>query len=192
MEGGPFDDQNFNDYNNQPLPSLSSTLLSKNTDVHSIQVNFSDSCPVLHQWKSAFKWKYFRWKTSCRWCSAFSSSMRCSPTWVHWSRLRKWTVLQCIIRTFPLPTRPTWSRLEAPMECLNSAKKRTWCCCSRRIWIPRKSAMLLRPPARRTRRKRARTMGWRRRKPGMYLFYPLQLFHSRGTIQRQEILIKSV
>ncbi|ENN78432.1 paired box protein Pax-6 isoform X2 [Dendroctonus ponderosae] len=38
MEGGPFDDQNFNDYNNQPLPSLSSTLLSKNTDVHSIQV----------------------------------------------------------------------------------------------------------------------------------------------------------
>ncbi|KAL1512568.1 hypothetical protein ABEB36_002142 [Hypothenemus hampei] len=38
MEGGPFDDQGFNDYNNQPLPSLSSTLLNKNNDVHSIQV----------------------------------------------------------------------------------------------------------------------------------------------------------
>ncbi|CAG9768659.1 unnamed protein product [Ceutorhynchus assimilis] len=39
MEGaGPFDDQSFSDYNNQPLPSLSSTLLSKNNDVHSIQV----------------------------------------------------------------------------------------------------------------------------------------------------------
>ncbi|XP_066260556.1 retinal homeobox protein Rx-A [Euwallacea similis] len=37
MEGG-FDDQGFNDYNNQPLPSLSSTLLNKNNDVHSIQV----------------------------------------------------------------------------------------------------------------------------------------------------------
>lgn len=40
MEGGPFDDQSFNDYNNQPLPSLSSTLLNKNNDVHSIQVSY--------------------------------------------------------------------------------------------------------------------------------------------------------
>lgn len=41
MDGTPFDDQNFNDYNNQPLPSLASTLLNKNQDninVHSIQV----------------------------------------------------------------------------------------------------------------------------------------------------------
>lgn len=41
MEGAPFEDQPFNDYNNQPLPSLSSTLLNKNQDninVHSIQV----------------------------------------------------------------------------------------------------------------------------------------------------------
>ncbi|KAG5896638.1 hypothetical protein JTB14_009545 [Gonioctena quinquepunctata] len=41
MEGAPFDDQSFNDYNNQPLPSLASTLLNKNQDnlnVHSIQV----------------------------------------------------------------------------------------------------------------------------------------------------------
>ncbi|XP_057664456.1 retinal homeobox protein Rx-A [Diorhabda carinulata] len=42
MEGGaPFDEQSFNDFNNQPLPSLSSTLLNKNQDnlnVHSIQV----------------------------------------------------------------------------------------------------------------------------------------------------------
>lgn len=41
MEGAPFDDQNFNDYNNQALPSLSSTLLNKNQEnlnVHSIQV----------------------------------------------------------------------------------------------------------------------------------------------------------
>ncbi|XP_060518359.1 retinal homeobox protein Rx-B-like isoform X4 [Cylas formicarius] len=38
MEGAPFDDQSFNDYNNQPLPSLNSTLLNKNNDVHSIQV----------------------------------------------------------------------------------------------------------------------------------------------------------
>ncbi|CAH1117801.1 unnamed protein product [Phaedon cochleariae] len=41
MEGAPFDDQPF-DYNNQPLPSLASTLLSKNhqenINVHSIQV----------------------------------------------------------------------------------------------------------------------------------------------------------
>ncbi|KAJ8956927.1 hypothetical protein NQ318_014346 [Aromia moschata] len=41
MEGGPFDEQSFADYNNQPLPSLASTLLSKNQEslnVHSIQV----------------------------------------------------------------------------------------------------------------------------------------------------------
>ncbi|KAJ8972504.1 hypothetical protein NQ314_000148 [Rhamnusium bicolor] len=41
MEGAPFDDQAFNDYNNQPLPSLASTLLNKNQEnlnVHSIQV----------------------------------------------------------------------------------------------------------------------------------------------------------
>lgn len=41
MEGAPFDDQSFNDYNNQPLPSLASTLLNKNQEnlnVHSIQV----------------------------------------------------------------------------------------------------------------------------------------------------------
>lgn len=42
MEGAPFDDQSFNDYSNQPLPSLNSTLLqNKNQDnlnVHSIQV----------------------------------------------------------------------------------------------------------------------------------------------------------
>ncbi|CAH0556516.1 unnamed protein product [Brassicogethes aeneus] len=41
MESAPFDDQPFVDYNNQPLPSLSSTLLNKNQDninVHSIQV----------------------------------------------------------------------------------------------------------------------------------------------------------
>ncbi|XP_050308818.1 retinal homeobox protein Rx-B [Anthonomus grandis grandis] len=39
MEGSPFDSQDFSDYNNQPLPSLSSTLLSsKGGDVHSIQV----------------------------------------------------------------------------------------------------------------------------------------------------------
>ncbi|KAL3281769.1 hypothetical protein HHI36_004970 [Cryptolaemus montrouzieri] len=45
MEGAPFDDQNFSDYsNNQPLPSLSSTLLQNknqnqdNINVHSIQV----------------------------------------------------------------------------------------------------------------------------------------------------------
>ncbi|KRT81545.1 Homeobox domain-containing protein [Oryctes borbonicus] len=42
MEGGPFEDPNFTDYTNQPLPSLNSTLLqNKNQDnmnVHSIQV----------------------------------------------------------------------------------------------------------------------------------------------------------
>ncbi|XP_050500056.1 retinal homeobox protein Rx-B [Diabrotica virgifera virgifera] len=41
MEGAPFDDQSFNDFNNQPLPSLASTLLNKNQEnlnVHSIQV----------------------------------------------------------------------------------------------------------------------------------------------------------
>ncbi|KAJ8983133.1 hypothetical protein NQ317_014708 [Molorchus minor] len=41
MEGAPFDEQSFNDYNNQPLPSLASTLLNKNQEnlnVHSIQV----------------------------------------------------------------------------------------------------------------------------------------------------------
>nr|XP_023015302.1 retinal homeobox protein Rx-B [Leptinotarsa decemlineata] len=41
MEGAPFDDQTFGDYNNQPLPSLASTLLNKNQEnlnVHSIQV----------------------------------------------------------------------------------------------------------------------------------------------------------
>lgn len=42
MEGAaPFDEQTFNDFNNQPLPSLASTLLNKNQEnlnVHSIQV----------------------------------------------------------------------------------------------------------------------------------------------------------
>lgn len=43
MEGAPFDDQTFSDYSNQqPLPSLNSTLLNKNSsdnlNVHSIQV----------------------------------------------------------------------------------------------------------------------------------------------------------
>lgn len=41
MDGAPFDD-NFNDYSNQPLPSLNSTLLQNkgqdNLNVHSIQV----------------------------------------------------------------------------------------------------------------------------------------------------------
>lgn len=42
MEGAPFEDPNFADYSNQPLPSLNSTLLQgKNQEgmnVHSIQV----------------------------------------------------------------------------------------------------------------------------------------------------------
>lgn len=42
MEGAPFEDPNFTDYSNQPLPSLNSTLLqNKNQEgmnVHSIQV----------------------------------------------------------------------------------------------------------------------------------------------------------
>lgn len=43
MDGGPFDDQSFSDYSNQPLPSLSSTLLQnknnqENINAHSIQM----------------------------------------------------------------------------------------------------------------------------------------------------------